>query len=129
MVDTAAGRRARDPASGRVIHPGPVWEHLQRAFGAVLPAVHGAMTLLAAALTKETLADGTVPYTLYANAQYLQRAAHSRCHITSYKLPLFDICFKASYHVSFVCVCGRYDMLQKGTLFGVFPMFVPSLSW
>ena len=34
------------------------------AFGAVLPAVHGAMALLAASLSKETLDDGTVPYTL-----------------------------------------------------------------
>lgn len=64
VVSTAFGLRARDPASNRVIHPGPVWDHLLRAFGPVLPAVHGAMALLAASLSKETLADGTVPYTL-----------------------------------------------------------------
>ena len=64
VANTAFGLRARDPASNRIIHPGPVWDHLLRAFGPVLPAVHGAMALLAASLSKETLADGTVPYTL-----------------------------------------------------------------
>lgn len=48
VVDTPSGLRARDPLSHRVIHPGPVWQHLLRAFGAILPSVHGAMALLAA---------------------------------------------------------------------------------
>ena len=64
VLQTPDGLRAAD-GGGRPIQPGRVWQQLEDAFGSTLPAAMGAMAMLAASLSKETLADGDVPYQLY----------------------------------------------------------------
>ena len=60
-VAVAAPVRVVAPAADAAFASHAAWAAAQAAGGC-------AMTLLAAALTKETLADGTVPYTLYASS-------------------------------------------------------------
>eukprot|EP01048_Picozoa_sp_COSAG05_P017619 COSAG05_NODE_2435_length_3067_cov_14.528976_2_plen_446_part_00 len=63
--------RAYEPAiAGETLHskivaPAHIWTQIERGFGASLPAAYGAFMLLAASLSKETLEEGTVPYSLY----------------------------------------------------------------
>jgi hypothetical protein len=58
----------RAPISSRFgfgqVSPTAIWAQLTAGFGSALPAAHGAFSLLAASLSRETLADGHVPYQL-----------------------------------------------------------------